>query len=85
MVEASPSVPGRHIAKDIHDLPEIDASVTLDKQSFNLKEKITLVKVPVLQIQEFSRKVSQAEILSELNDEKCRVNHRLIDCTVLVQ
>ena len=69
MVEASPSVPGRHIAKDIHDIPEIDASVTLDKQSFNLKEKITSVKVPVLQIQEFSRKVSQTKILSEPNDE----------------
>ena len=64
MVEASPSVPGRHITKDIHDLPEIDASVILDKQSFNLKEKITSVKVPVLQIQEFSRKVSQTEIPS---------------------
>ena len=59
MVEARPSVPNRHVAKNIHDLPQIDASVTLDKQAFVRKEKITSVKVPVLQIQEFSRKVSR--------------------------
>ena len=58
MVEAtSPSHGGRHIVKK-ENLPLINESVTLNKQSFNRSETLVAVKVPVMAIQEFSRKVS---------------------------
>lgn len=58
MVEATSPSHGRHIVKK-ENIPGINQSVTLNKESFSRNETLTAVKVPVYSIQEFSRKVSK--------------------------
>ena len=55
MVEAS-SIK-RHVAKNA-PFPDIKEIITLDKDRFSREEQLTAVKVPVHQIQEFSKMVS---------------------------
>ena len=57
MVEANLPDAGRHIVKKAN-LPAIDESITLDKTKFDRTEVLMSIKVPVHQIQEFSKKVS---------------------------
>ena len=58
MVEANPPENGnRHVVKR-SNLPQIDERILLDKAKFDREEILTAVKVPVTQIQEFTKNVS---------------------------